>query len=87
MFVGAVLVRRAFTVFGAIGIAIVLGDISYRFFKDSWLFPIALTAIGLAVIFAGVWWSRNETRVTQQLQGFLPQDLRELLAVRRATVT
>ena len=87
VFVGAVLVRRAFTVFGAIGIAIVLGDISWRFFKNSWLFPIALTAIGLAVIFAGVWWSRNEARLTGRLQGWLPQDLRELLSVRRATVT
>jgi hypothetical protein len=73
-------------VFGAIGIAIVLGDISYRFFKNSWFFPIALTAIGLAVIFAGVWWSRNEARLTQRLQEWLPQDLRELLLVRRATV-
>ena len=87
VFIGAVLVRRAFTVFGAIGIAIVLGDIYVPLLQELWLFPIALTAIGLAVIFAGVWWSRNEARVTQQLQGFLPQDLRELLAVRRATVT
>jgi hypothetical protein len=86
VFIGAVLVRRAFTVFGAIGIAIVLGDISWRFFKNSWFFPIALTAIGLAVIFAGVWWSRNEARLTDRLQGWLPQDLRELLSVRRATV-
>ena len=87
VFVGAVLVRRAFTVFGAIGIALVLGDISWRFFKNSWFFPIALTAIGLAVIFAGVWWSRNEARLTERLQSWLPQDLRELLAARRATVS
>ena len=67
--------------------AMVLGDISWRFFKDSWAFPIALTFIGIAVIFAGVWWSRNELRLTQRLQAWLPHDLRELLAERRATVS
>ncbi len=82
---GAVLLRRAFAVFGGIGIAIVLADISWRFFRDSWLFPLALTLIGLAIVFAGVWFGRNELRITQRLQAGLPADLRALLAARRAT--
>ena len=81
---GALLVRRVFTVFGAIGIAIVLSDISYRFFKDSWLFPIALTLIGLAIVYAGIWWSRNESRVSTRLQRALPSHVRELIASRMA---
>jgi MFS family permease len=81
--IGAVLVRRAFTVFGAIGVAIVLADISWRYFKDSWLFPIALTAIGLAIIYAGIWWSRNEPRLAGRLQALLPRDLRAPIAGRR----
>lgn len=81
--IGAILVRRTFTVFGAIGAALVLGDISWRFFKDSWLFPIALTLIGLAVVFVGVWWSRNEARLAVRLQAMLPAELRGLLAARR----
>jgi len=80
--VGALLVRRVFTVFGAIGIAIVLSDISYRFFKDSWLFPIALTLIGLAIVYAGIWWSRNESRVSARVQLVLPSQVRELIASR-----
>lgn len=84
--IGAVLVRRAFTVFGGIGVAIVLADISWRFFKDSWLFPIALTAIGLAVVYLGIWWSRNEARLAGTLQARLPADLRELIASRRASL-
>lgn len=83
VFVGAVLVRRTFTVFGALGIAIVLGDISYRYFRDSWLFPIALTAIGLAIVWLGIWWNRHEAQLAARLQRWLPQDLRELLASRR----
>jgi len=85
--VGAVLVRRAFTVFGAIGVAIVLGDLAWRLFSDSWLFPIALTAIGIAIVYLGIWWSRNEARLAMGLQARLPADLRELLASRRASIS
>jgi hypothetical protein len=85
--VGAVLVRRTFTVFGAIGLAIVLGDLSWRLFKASWLFPIALTLIGLAVIYAGIWWSRNEARLAIALRSWLPADLRELIDSRRAVAS
>jgi hypothetical protein len=79
---GAMLVRRAFTVFGAIGIAIVLGDLSWRYFKDSWLFPLALTLIGLAIVYAGVWWSRHEAQLSARLRAGLPEQLRALLARR-----
>ena len=81
---GAVLVRRAFTVFGALGVAIVLGDLSWKYFQDSWLFPIALTAIGLAIVYLGIWWNRNEARIATRLQAWIPEDLRELIASRRA---
>jgi hypothetical protein len=84
--VGAVLVRRTFTVFGAIGVAIALGDLSWHLFRSSWLFPIALTLIGIAIIYAGIWWSRNEARLATRLRGALPHDLRELIESRRAVV-
>jgi hypothetical protein len=83
VFIGAVLVRRAFTVFGALGVAIVLADISWRFFRDSWLFPIALTLIGLAIIYVGLWWNRHSDPLARRFQSWLPPDLRELIAVRR----
>ena len=82
---GAVFVRRAFTVFGAIGVTIVLGDLSWRLFRDSWLFSIALTAIGIAIVYLGIWWSRKETRLAAALRAWLPVDLRELIASRRAS--
>ncbi len=81
--IGAVLVRRTFTVFGAIGVFIVLSDLSWRFFRDSWLFPFALTLIGLAVVYLGIWWSRHEARLAGSLREMLPAQVRELL-LRRA---
>jgi len=84
--IGAVIVRHSFAVFGAIGAGIVLVEISSRFFRHSLAFPIALTLIGLAIVFVGVWWSRNETRVAERSQSVLPADLRELIVARRATV-
>jgi uncharacterized membrane protein HdeD (DUF308 family) len=83
---GAVLGRRTFTVFGALGVALALGDISRRFFQDSWLFPIALSLIGLAVVYAGVIWSRHEARLTARLRAMLPGQLRDWVA-RRAAAT
>ena len=36
-----------FVIFGAIGCSIYLGYLANEVFEDSWMFPIALTAIGL----------------------------------------
>ncbi|MCB1900241.1 MAG: hypothetical protein KDH16_13170 [Rhodocyclaceae bacterium] len=80
--IGAALLRRTFTVFGAIGVAIVLGDFSRHLFRDAWLFPIALTAIGLAVIYAGVWWSRHEQQLSARLRACLPESVQPMLARR-----
>ena len=81
--VGVVLVRRVFLVFGALGVSIYLGHLAANVFRDSWLFPIALTAIGLLIVYLGVWWQRHEQAVTGRVQGLLPGPLRELLEARR----
>jgi len=81
---GAVLLRRTFTVFGAIGVALVLGDFSRHLFREAWLFPIALTLIGIAVIYAGIWWNRHERALSARLRAQLPASLRALLARRDA---
>ncbi|WP_417068848.1 hypothetical protein [Niveibacterium terrae] len=80
---GALLVRSMFAVFGGLGTAMVLGDLAWRYFKDSWLFPIALTAIGLAVVFAGVAWKRRARELSEGLRDLLPAELAELLAARQ----
>lgn len=77
--VGVVLVRRVFVVFGAIGCCIYLGHLAWDVFEDSWLFPIALTAIGLAIVYLGVLWQKNEKTLTAKVRGLLPQQLKEFL--------
>ncbi|MYN04804.1 DUF2157 domain-containing protein [Pseudoduganella sp. DS3] len=81
--IGAALSRRVFAVFGGLGLAGYLGHLSYTVFRDSLLFPLALTAIGVAIIAAGVFWQRREAAIGAALRGVLPAGLR-LLVERRA---
>lgn len=85
MLLGAALLRRAFTVFGAVGTAIGLASLGDRYLKDSWLFPVALTLIGLGVVGFGLWWSHNEARLSTRLQAVLPAGVREAIASRRTS--
>ena len=80
--VGVIIVRRVFVIFGAIGCSIYLGHLANEVFKDSWLFPIALTAIGLGIIYLGLLWQKNEKEITQKVRCYLPVPLRELLEER-----
>jgi hypothetical protein len=80
--VGAVLGRRVFAVFGGLGVAFYLGDLSWRVFKDSMIFPLALSALGLGIIALGVLWQRREAQWSARLRGFLPLPLRELIEAR-----
>jgi hypothetical protein len=77
--IGVLLVRRVFVVFGAIGGCLYLGHLASHVFRDSWLFPVALTVIGLAIIYLGIVWQRNETAITRKVHSVLPGPIRELL--------
>lgn len=77
---GAVIGRRVFAVCGGLGVAMYLGDLSYRLFSDSLMFPFALTAIGLVLVACGIWWQRHETRVHATLLRHAPPALRRWLA-------
>ncbi len=75
--------RRAFAVFGAVGVAIYLGHLANRVFADSLLFPFALTLLGLALIGIGIWWQRNAARIEAAVQRAVPASVRELLPPNR----
>lgn len=75
--VGAVLLRRVFAVFGGLGLAFYLGHLSHTVFKDSLLFPFALTLIGLGVIGLGILWQRHEARIGHAMRRYLPAAWRE----------
>lgn len=80
--VGATLSRKVFVVFGGLGVTFYLGYLSYSVFKDSLLFPFALTLIGLLIVGLGIYWQRHEKRINQALQSFLPASLSALIAKR-----
>ena len=84
IFVGATLGRRVFAVFGGIGVALYLGHLADRVFRDSMLFPLALSAIGLMVIGIGILWQRNEATIEGRLRTLLPTPVRELIERRAA---
>lgn len=72
MGVGLVLLRRVFVVFGGLGVAMYLGHLAYDTFKDSMIFPLLLTFIGLGVVYLGVLWQQHETRIHTYLFNSLP---------------
>jgi hypothetical protein len=76
VFGGAVIGRRVFAAFGALGVSMYLGYLSHRVFGNSLLFPFALSLLGLGVIALGIWWQRHEDHVTTKLAGWLPPGLR-----------
>jgi len=77
--VGVILVRRVFVVFGAIGGCGYIGHLAFDIFKDSWLFPITLTVVGLLVVYLGVLWQKHELSITEKARNILPAQLRQLL--------
>jgi hypothetical protein len=78
LFLAAYLGRRVFAVFGTIGIAIYLGDLADKVFKDSLLFPFALSLIGIAIIGLGLWYFRHQGAVVARFEQLLPEPLKRL---------
>jgi hypothetical protein len=78
LIVATVLARRIFAVFGTIGIAIYLGDLAEKVFKDSLLFPIALSLIGIAIIALGLYYNRKRHTIGAWVDAHVPEALRRL---------
>jgi len=73
--VGAAIGRRVFTVYGAFGVMLYLGHLSHEVFRDSFMFPFALTLLGLGLVALGVWWQRHESAIAAHLSRYVPQGL------------
>lgn len=80
--VGVLLMRRVFVIFGALGCSFYLGHLAYQVFANSMLFPIALTFIGLLIIYLGTLWQKHEAVITQKAQCILPEPLQTLFKMR-----
>lgn len=71
-----VLQRRAFLVFGAIGVFCYLASEATGYFRNSFGFTIALTVIGAMFVAAGVLFKRSEATLTARLAPLIPARLR-----------
>ncbi|HEY8259766.1 MAG TPA: hypothetical protein VIG55_01020 [Methylosinus sp.] len=78
VFLSLALMRRAYAVFGAFGLSLYLGHLASDVFRDSILFPFALSAIGVAIIAAGLLFHRYGARLAGAIATALPDWLRDL---------
>ena len=78
--------QRSFIVFGALGVLGYLGYLSYRVFENSLLFPVALTFLGILIIYLGVLYQRNAAAIAVGMQADLPEEIRALVPPRARRV-
>jgi hypothetical protein len=78
LFLSVFLMRRAYAVFGALGIAFYLIDLAHRVFKDSLLFPLALSLVGIVMIALGLLYFRRRQVVTAWIDRRMPRRLQAL---------
>jgi len=78
LFAAVFLQRRAYAVFGALGVAGYLGHLAGRVFQDSLLYPFALSFVGLLILGAGVLYHRHQQAIEQRLTSSLPESLTHL---------
>jgi hypothetical protein len=78
IFLSLFLMRRVYAVFGAIGVTTYLGYLASSVFKDSILFPFALSGIGVLLIVFGLFFHRYGAAIAETMGELLPPALREL---------
>jgi len=83
MVLSVLLQRRVFIVFGALGVFGYLGYLAHRVFRDSLLFPFALSLLGILVIYLGIKYQRHREEIERFLLTRVPVGLRRLLPTER----
>lgn len=80
--IGVILNRRVFVVFGAFGSFYYISYLAFNLFDNSYLFPVILTVLGIAIIYLGILWQRYEQKLTSNLRKMLPKTMQEFLESR-----
>jgi len=84
MVLSVLLRRKVFLAFGAAGSVYYLGHLAFDIFENSMLFPIALSVIGIGIIFLGIMYHRNRARIESALLGLVPESLKDWLPPARS---
>jgi hypothetical protein len=76
--IAVITMRRAYAVFGTFGITLYLGYLAGDVFRNSLMFPFALSLIGIAVVGCGLAYHRKQDAIAGWLAANLPQALLRL---------
>ncbi len=78
VFLSVFLMRRSYALFGALGVSLYLGHLADRVFRDSLVFPFALSLIGILIIAAGLLLHRHRETLSAWISERLPDTLKKL---------
>ena len=70
--------RRIFFGFGTLGVFVYLAHLA-SLYRDSLIFPLALSGLGMGIIFLGVQYQRHRRLIEESVMGLLPDALRRFL--------
>jgi hypothetical protein len=79
LFLGFLLNKHIFLLFGGLGTSIYLGHLAYDVFKDRLILPFILTAIGLFIMTIGMLIQKKRQHIEQFLKNQLPQPITKLM--------
>jgi hypothetical protein len=66
MLVSVLLQRRVLITFGTIGVLMYLGRLAYQVFQDAFVFPMALSLLGVFIIFVAVQAQKHRSAIDRQ---------------------
>jgi len=79
IFLSVLVKRRIFLVLGAVGVMGYFGHLAAVVFRDSWLFPFALSALGLAIMYLAYKYQRNSARIDAYFDSVFPPQWKQYL--------
>jgi len=68
--------RRVFLVFGGLGVALYIGHLAHRLFRDSFAFPFILSALGLGIMGLGLLYRRHGAAIDAAVLSRMPDFVR-----------
>lgn len=74
--------RRAFMLFGVIGVLAYLNHLAWQIFRESGVFPFALILIGLGIMVCGIAWLKNQKEMAAWWRIKMPGFLNTLIPTR-----
>lgn len=84
MVLSVLLQRKVFIIFGSLGVLGYLGHLAHQVFKDSLLFPFALSLLGILVIYVGVEYQRHRETIERVMLTRMPAGIKQFLPTERA---